>query len=96
LSVTFDLERDGPVALELYEKRHQVDGRQWRIVRPSPRDLESLLQAFAVLVLPDPVFGFEHNAAIHMVSEGRLVGIFDLEDIEGVQKRLHAVRQGRT
>jgi protein SCO1/2 len=96
LSVTFDLERDGPAELELYEKRHQADGRQWRIVRPSPQDLEPLLQAFGVLVLPDPIFGFEHNAAIHLVSEGRLVGIFDLEDIESVVKRLAALRQGRT
>lgn len=93
LSVTFDLERDGPAELELYEKRHQADGRQWRIVRPSPQDLEPLLQAFGVVVLPEPIFGFEHNAAIHMVSEGRLVGIFDLEDIEGVVKRLQAIRQ---
>lgn len=96
LSVTFDLERDGPAELKVYEQRHQADGRQWRIVRSSPQDLEPLLQAFGVLVLPDPIFGFEHNAAIHMVSEGRLVGIFDLEDIEGVVKHLHAVRQGRT
>jgi protein SCO1/2 len=96
LSVTFDLDRDGPAELEVYEQRHQADGRQWRIVRPLPRDLEPLLQAFGVLVLRDPIFGFEHNAAIHMVSDGRLVGIFDLEDIEGVVKRLEAVRQGRT
>ena len=46
-----------------------------------------MLQAFGVVVLPDPIFGFEHNAAIHIVSDGRLVGIFDLEDIEGVMKR---------
>jgi protein SCO1/2 len=96
LSVTFDLERDGPVQLEAYEKRHQADASQWRIVRPSPQDLEPLLHAFGVVVLPDPVFGFEHNAAIHMISEGRLIGIFDLEDIESVMKRLEAVRQGRT
>lgn len=96
LSVTFDLERDGPAELEVYEKVHQADGSQWRIVRPSPQDLESLLQAFGVVVLPDPVLGFEHNAAIHVVSEGRLVGIFDLEDIDGVMKQVAAVRRGRT
>ncbi len=96
LSVTFDLERDGPAELEVYEKTHQADGSQWRIVRPSPRDLESLLQAFGVVVLPDPVLGFEHNAAIHVVSDGRLIGIFDLEDIDGVMKQIAAVRQGTT
>ena len=74
LSVTFDLERDGPAELEAYEERHQADGSQWKIVRPSPQDLGPLLQAFGVVVLPDPVFGFEHNAGIHMVKDGRLVG----------------------
>jgi len=96
LSVTFDLERDGPAALEVYERVHQADGSQWRIVRPSPQDLESLLQAFGVVVLPDPVLGFEHNAAIHVVSNGRLIGIFDLEDIGGVMKQIAALRQGGT
>ena len=90
-----DLERDGPAELEVYEKVHQADGSQWRIVRPTPRDLETLLQAFGVVVLPDPVFGFEHNAAIHVVSGGRLVGIFDLEDTDGVMKQIAALRQGR-
>lgn len=96
LSVTFDLERDAPAELEVYEKAHQADGSQWRIVRPPPQDLESLLQTFGVVVLPDPVFGFEHNAAIHVVSNGYLIGIFDLEDIDGVMKQIATVRQGRT
>lgn len=96
LSVTFDLERDGPDALEVYEKVHQADGAQWRIVRPTPQDLETLLQTFGVVVLPDPALGFEHNAAIHVVSDGRLVGIFDLEDIDGVMRQVATLRQGGT
>jgi protein SCO1/2 len=97
LSVSFDLEQDGPVELEMYEKRHQVDGRRWRIVKPLAKDLSTLLETFGVVVLPDPIIGFEHNAAIHVVSgEGRLVGIFDLDDIDGVMKRLTTLRQGRS
>ena len=43
-----------------------------------PAELEALLDAFAVVVLPDGVGGFVHNAAIYRVDvEGRLVRVYD-------------------
>lgn len=97
LSVTFDLLHDGPVALAAYETSHHADGRQWRIVKPESQDLKPLLEAFGVVVLPDPIGGFQHNAAIHMVSEtGQLIGIFDLGDLDGVVDRLATIRKGKT
>jgi protein SCO1 len=96
LSVTFDLEHDGPAEMAAYEKWHGADGRQWRVVSPPAAELAPLLKAFGIVVIPDPVFGYQHNAAIHVVnSDGRLVGIFDLEDIEGVVRRLGSMRKGR-
>jgi protein SCO1 len=98
LSVTFDLERDGPGELAAYEQWHHADGRQWRVVRPAPHELAPLLKAFAVVVLPDPLVGFQHNAAIHVVDDsGRLVGIFDLEDVDNAVQRVAAILdRGRT
>jgi protein SCO1 len=94
LSVTFDPEHDGPAELKLYEEQHHIDGRQWRLVRPRPEDVKPLLDAFGVVVLPDPVFGFQHNTAIYIVNDkGRLVGIFDLDDIDGVLRRIAEVER---
>jgi protein SCO1/2 len=97
LSVTFDLKQDGPAALEAYERWHGADGKSWRIVRPEPHELHGLLDAFGVIVIADPLLGFQHNAAIHLVDQGgRLAGIFDVDDIDGMMARLNELERGST
>lgn len=90
LSVSFDPEHDGISELSSYGKTHGADGKVWTVARPSTTDLEKLLSAFGVMVIPDKFGGFEHNAALLIINPaGRLVSILDVDDIEGA---LAAVR----
>lgn len=92
LSVSFDPENDVRNQLESYAQIHEADGRMWKIVRARPQELRALLDAFGVVVLRDPVFGYVHNAAIHVVRpDGHLVGIYDLDDTNGVLAHLRAM-----
>ncbi|NMG75845.1 SCO family protein [Aromatoleum diolicum] len=81
LSISFDPARDDPASLQAYGRSHGADGRHWRLARVrDTMQLNALLAAFGIVVIPDGVGGFEHNAAIHLVGrEGRLVEISDLD-----------------
>jgi len=84
LSVSFDPERDTVMELADYAARLGVDGRIWRVARASDSaELQSLLDAFGVVVLTDGAGGFIHNAAIYLVdAEGRLARIYDPDAAE--------------
>jgi len=84
LSVSFDPERDTATELADYAARLGVDGRIWRVARASDSaELQSLLDAFGVVVLTDGAGGFIHNAAIYLVdAEGRLARIYDPDAAE--------------
>jgi protein SCO1/2 len=86
VSISFDLMRDGPEALRDYAAVHKADGRVWTVARPRDEAaLRSLLGAFGVVVIPDGMGGFVHNAAIHLVDEeGRLSAIYDLGEERAV------------
>jgi len=87
LSISFDLENDTPKMLRHYAEHHGADGEIWKVVRPTNRrDLETLLTTFGVKVLPDPLYGFQHNVAIHVVDgEGRLVRIVDADPASAIE-----------
>ena len=84
LSVSFDPDRDTVTELADYAARLGDDGRIWRIARVNnPGELRGLLDAFGVVVLPDGVGGFVHNAAIYLIdAEGRLAGVYDPDAAE--------------
>lgn len=81
LSLSFDPVHDGPDELADYAARFGADGETWRIARVAdPRDLPQLLESFGVVVIPDPIFGFQHNAAQHLIDrDGRLARILDFD-----------------
>lgn len=81
LSISFDPRRDVPTRLGDYALRHTADGDAWRVARVEDEaELESLLRAFGIVVIPDGFGGFEHNAALHLVDrDGRLVRIDDFD-----------------
>lgn len=81
LSISFDTARDDPARLKAYGDAYGADGRYWRIARlRSAADLKPLLDAFGIVVIPDGLGGFEHNAAIHLLDrDGRLAWISDIE-----------------
>lgn len=82
LSISFDPERDDLSSLKAYGKTYGADGKHWRIARVNnAADLKPLLNAFGVVVIPDGLGGFEHNAAIQLVGRnGKLVQIVDIDD----------------
>ena len=93
LSLSFDLDDDMPRDLKAYGERHNADERIWRIMKPAtPRDLKRLLELFGVTVIPDPIFKYQHNAAVHVISrDGRLVRIVDIAAQEAISAMLAEV-----
>jgi protein SCO1/2 len=88
VSVTFDPGRDGPGELEAYRARFSADAAGWALGRPAPgAELERWLTAFGVVVIPDALGGFAHNAAVHLVGPRReLVAILDFRDLDGIAR----------
>ena len=82
VSISFDTERDDLSSLKAYGQTYGADGTHWRIARVrSAADLKPLLDAFGIVVIPDGLGGFEHNAAIHLLGrDGRLTQIIDISD----------------
>jgi len=81
LSISFDPRNDDLAALREWAGKQGADGEHWRVARPRDAgQTAALLQAFGVVVVPDGLGGYEHNAAIHLLGrDGRLVRISDIE-----------------
>ena len=86
VSISFDPARDGPAELAAYRARSGGRAARWDLGRPAhPVELERWLQAFGVVVIPDAMGGYTHNAAVHVVGpDRRLAAIHGPEDIEAV------------
>lgn len=82
LSISFDPAHDDPAGLKAYGRTYGADGEHWRIARVGDEaELGRLLEAFGIVVIPDGLGGFEHNAAIHLVGrDGRLIQISDINE----------------
>jgi protein SCO1/2 len=85
VSVSFDPVRDSPAQLRAYRARHSRDATGWDLGRPAhASEVERWLKAFGVVVIPDSLGGYTHNAAVHVVGSGRkLMAILDPQDIDG-------------
>ncbi len=84
VSITFDPAHDGPAELRAYRKRHSPDAQGWELGRPAVNEIGRWLKTFGVVVIPDSLGGYTHNAALHVVGPGRkLVAILDPQDIDG-------------
>lgn len=82
LSISFDTEADKPGRLKAYGDAYGADGKRWRVARVrNTAELKPLLDAFGIIVLPDGLGGFEHNAAIHLLGrDGKLALISDINE----------------
>lgn len=82
LSISFDPAHDDIDQLGRYASLWRADPRHWSIATvPDAAQLQRLLQAWQVVVIPDALGGYEHNAALLVIDErGRLVRIFDEAD----------------
>jgi protein SCO1/2 len=87
LSISFDPTQDPPAQLAAYLRRFRGQDMAWQAARPLTADgLQSLTAAFGVTIIRDPLGGYTHNAAIHLVDpEGRLVDIFDMGDLDQIR-----------
>ena len=83
ISASFDPKRDDPEEMQAYADRHGADGALWTIARVQPNNLEKLMKEFGLRVIPDEWGGYQHNAAIHIISEsGHLTNIVDIDAID--------------
>lgn len=84
LSVSFDPANDDADALSRYAHDLRADPEIWHFVTvPDPDELERLLRALRVVVIPDGFAGYEHNAALLVIdANARLVRIFDYDELE--------------
>lgn len=82
LSISFDQGHDTPQELAAYAMRMQADSSIWHIATSaSVLDRATALEAFQVMVIPDPLLLFQHNAAIHVLdTKARLARIVDYDD----------------
>ena len=98
LSISFDPERDDPKTLDTYRKAFGSDGETWRMARiPEQQELDSLLDRFGVIVIPDEYGNFAHNSAFYLVNpKGQLIEVMDFTLIEEAADRVTEIlRSGR-
>jgi len=97
VSISFDPGRDGPSELAAYRVRYSRDATGWDLGRPAREtDVKRWLDAFGVVVIPDGMGGYTHNAAVHVVGpDRRLVAILDHDDIDEIVKSVRAAAGGR-
>ncbi len=84
LSISFDPDKDDPATLQTYQEYFDADGETWRMARISNKDeLDSLLEAFGVIVIPDEKGDFAHNSAFYLVDQnGSLTDVMDYKKVE--------------
>ncbi|WP_026905742.1 SCO family protein [Paucisalibacillus globulus] len=90
LSVSFDPERDNPTTLEKYQYFFNSDGETWRMARiNNQEELDSLLDEFGVIVIPDGEGGFTHNSAFYFVGrDGELLEVMDYKKTEAAADKV--------
>lgn len=84
LSISFDPSRDDASTLDKYKDYFFSDGETWRMARiPDQDELQSLLDAFGVIVIPNGHGHFTHNSAFYLVDRsGNLMDVMDYTRIE--------------
>lgn len=84
LSISFDPTNDTPEVLAAYGQHFQANASLWRFVAPvREQDVRTLLRRYGVVVIPDGLGGYEHNAALLVLdSDGRLVHIYDYDQAD--------------
>ena len=95
VTVSFDPDRDTPDVLNAYSSALGIDSRRWKFVTVNNKQqLDVLLSAFGVVVIPASDGQYEHNSAIHLVDQaGKLAKIYDYEAtdliFQDLNERIH-------
>ena len=98
LSISFDPRHDEPAVLHVYAAGLRADPRIWRFARVAEAGhAQQLLERYQVVVIPDGLGGYEHNAALLVVDPaGRLVRVFDYTEQDVVLAFARSVADGGT
>lgn len=82
LSLSFDGAHDDPAVLRAYARKMGADPALWHFASvPDAAHQQALLQKLGVVVIPDELGDFEHNAALLIFDEkGRMVRVFDMAE----------------
>lgn len=80
LSISFDPRHDTAANLAGYAHRMHADPAIWQLATVSdPAALQGVLERFGIVVIPDGLGGYVHNAALHVVDrQARLAAIEEL------------------
>ena len=81
LTLSFDPFNDTPAALAKHARSLGADATLWRSATvASPSDLEPMLNLFDIVVIPDGLGGYSHNAALFRIDErGKLIKAYDVD-----------------
>lgn len=81
LTLSFDPLNDTPQVLARHAKRLGAEGKLWRFATVADsRELPRLLEFFGIVVIPDGLGGYSHNAALFLIGEdGRLSQTYDID-----------------
>lgn len=96
LSISFDGAYDSPPILARYARTMGAKAPLWRFARVADRQQQAaLLRSLGVVVIPDGMGDYEHNAALLVFdARGRMVRIFDLAEQElALNYARHLARQ---
>ncbi|WP_449538696.1 SCO family protein [Ferdinandcohnia sp. Marseille-Q9671] len=93
LSISFDPTRDDPATLSKYRNYFGADGATWRMARISDQiELQSLLDEFGVIVIPDGKGNFAHNSAFYLVDRnGSLLDVMDYREIDEAAAKVTSI-----
>jgi protein SCO1/2 len=93
LSISFDPANDEPAQLADFKKRMETQVSPWRLARPTQlKESDQLLAVAGVVVIPDGMQGYDHNAALHIVNKDcRITQILDIEDIENAHRKIQSL-----
>jgi protein SCO1/2 len=81
LTLSFDPSRDTPAELAAYARKLKADPGLWQFATvANGNDLAALLKLFEIVVLPDGLGGYSHNAALFLIdAHTRLARAYDIE-----------------
>lgn len=93
LSITFD-PQDTQQMLGGYLERFAADTRRWTAASiDDGAELDALLRTLGVVVIPEPTVGFVHNAAVYLVHEGKVAGIYDFDARTDILAAIESLRE---
>nr|WP_309098813.1 SCO family protein [Fredinandcohnia onubensis] len=93
VSISFDPENDSPLVLQSYSNHFGADGEHWKMATiQDEQELQNVLDALEVVVIPNEYGGYEHNSAFYVINpEGKLTNIFDYQTPQVVVEYMDSI-----